>query len=75
MDAEDPLLLSEGLCRQVGVVISHSNVWTRGKSDNQDSANVPIIHVKLVESLRLLPYQSALIRMELEDSQDLCGPI
>ena len=63
MDAEDPLLLSKGLCRQVGVVIYHSNVWTRGKSDNQDSANVPIIRVKLVELLRLLP---------LPECTDLC---
>ena len=75
MDAEDPLLLSEGLCRQLGVVTYHGDVQTQDKSDNKDSAKIPVVRVKLVESLRLLPRQSALIRVELEDSRDLGGPI
>ena len=70
MVAVDPL--PEGLCRQLSVVMYHSDFQTQDNSDNEDSANV---HVKLVESLRLLPHQSALIRVELKDNQDLGGLI
>jgi hypothetical protein len=74
MDAEDQLLLSEGLCRQLGVVTYHGEI-EREASQQKDSAQIPIVRVKLVDSLRLLPKQSALARVELEDSRDVCGPV
>lgn len=77
MDAEDQLLLSEGLCRQLGVVTYHGEVEKEASQGKQqkDTAQVPIVRVKLVESLRLLPKQSALARVEFEDSRDVSGPV
>ena len=77
MDAADQLLLSEGLCRQLGVVTYDKDVEMEEAQlkSGGESAKVPIVRVKLVESLRLQPRKSALARVELEDGQSLSGPI
>ena len=52
MDAHDQLLLSEGVCRQLGILSYHSKVeiWRGGRSCSQDQRRL-----QLVQSLRLLP--------------------
>ena len=65
MDADDQLLLSKGVCRQLGIVTYHPSVQECQKPDvtalpkedkaSQDEAKVPTVHVKFVNSARLLP--------------------
>ena len=72
MDAYDQLLLSEGVCRQLGIVSYHSSVdpgnstkkSTEGKS-SEEVAIVPTIRVNLVKSLRLPANQGAVVSVEL----------
>ena len=72
MDAYDQLLLSEGVCRQLGIVSYHSSVdsgkstkkSTEGKS-SEEVAVVPTIRVNLVKSLRLPANQGAVVSVEL----------
>lgn len=66
MDAHDQLLLSEGVCRQLGIVSYHDKVekWRGGlKQTTTDEntmvdAKVPTVKVNLVKTVRLLPHQS-----------------
>ena len=77
MDAEDQLLLSEGLCRQLEIVAYHSEVEVEPtqQAPGREPAKVPVVRVRLVKSLRLLPRQSALVRVELEGCQSLRSPV
>ena len=65
MDAHDQLLLSEGVCRQLGIVSYHPSVCT-GKATKKTTARVPTIRVNLIQSLRLPPNQGATISVKLE---------
>lgn len=70
MDAGDQLLLSEGVCRQLEIVSYHPKVeGEKGPLSRKqgESTKVPVVRVKLVDSLRLLA------RVELEDGHDLVG--
>ena len=59
MDAHDQLLLSEGVCSQLGIVEYHDNVWPGRKPETAletSSANVPIVrtfHVRLLEPVTI----------------------
>ena len=65
MDAEDQLLLSEGVCRQLGIVSYHPNVCERQNQkvttppavdqETTEEVKVPTVRVKLLNSVRLLP--------------------
>ena len=63
MDAHDQLLLSEGVCRQLGIITYHEKVeTTRGKAGKRDNAKktsavVPSVHLSLVRSTYVLPHQ------------------
>ena len=63
MDAHDQLLLSEGVCRQLGIITYHEKVeTTRGKAGKHDdakkaSAVVPSVRLSLVRSTYVLPHQ------------------
>ena len=50
MDAHEQLLLSEGVCRQLGIVSYHPSVTAR-KSTRKTTAIVPTVRVKLIQSL------------------------
>ena len=71
MDAYDQLLLSEGVCLQLGIVSYHYSVdsgkftkkSTEGKS-SEEVAVVPTIRVNLVKSLRLPANQGAVVSVE-----------
>ena len=57
MDASEPLLLSEGVCRQLGIVSYHPEVDASQPQDRAaaDRANVPAVRVQLVQSIKLPP--------------------
>ena len=77
MDARDQLLLSEGVCRQLGLVMYHLDVqvWHGGKdkkppTESKDVAIVPMVRAKLVNSVRVLPQQCSLVSVKLEMQQN-----
>ena len=64
MDAHEQLLLSEGVCRQLGIVTYHPDVQTwrggrkqsqspRAKTQQDKQVTVPTVRVSLVQSVRL----------------------
>ena len=75
MDAPDQLLLSEGVCRQLEIIEYHKDVqkWRGGRKQAAEArvseAKVPTVRVKLVQSLRLSPRQSAVVQVRV----DGCG--
>jgi len=82
MDSPELLLLSEGVCRQLGMVTYHSQVVMRKGGRDSDCAGrrkelaqVPAVRVRLVESVRLLPSQSMMATVKLEKGQRLKGPL
>ena len=69
MDAFDQLLLSEGVCRQLGLVTYHPSLVSRRVPKlKEEAALVPSIRVSLVQSVKLLPSQSVLVPVRLESS-------
>ena len=81
MESQEALLLSEGVCRQLGMVTYHSHVVVRGEQDHtrhaaqKEAAQVPVVRVRLVNSVRLLPLQSMMTTVELEKGPELDGPL
>lgn len=69
MDAPDQLLLSEGACRQLGIVSYHPSV-TPHKASKKMTATVRTIRVNLVHSLRLAPRHGAVVPVELQEDTD-----
>ena len=69
MDAHEQLLLSEGVCRQLGIVSYHPSVTAR-KSTRKTTAIVPTVRVKLIQSLRLPPSRGAVVPVKLEGDPD-----
>ena len=76
MDAPDQLLLSKGVCRQLGIITYHPDVqkWRGGRKKQPPSAaiekaKVPMVRVKLVQSIQLSPHQSAVVQVQV----DTCG--
>ena len=70
MDAHDQLLLSEGVCRQLGIVSYHPSVSPR-KGVKKSTALVPKVQVNLVQALRLPPNQGAVVPVRLEGDPDI----
>ena len=66
MDAVDQLLLSEGVCRQLGIVTYHPSLISRNTPKRKEVAAVPSIRVSLVQSLKLPHSQSALVPIRLD---------
>ena len=79
MDAPDQLLLSEGVCRQLGIVTYHPSLHQPGqtqnivdypvcesKSSNKQTTVVPCVRISLVNSLKLPPGQNALVPVRVE---------
>lgn len=85
LDAADQLLLSEGVCRLLGIVSYHSEVqvWRGGHKNktpdtqpaNGNEASVPTVRATLVKSIRVPPYKSIVVPIEvtgMENLQDTC---
>lgn len=88
LDAEDQLLLSEGVCCQLEIIAYHPDVevW-RGKDTKEDGptteksqpeteARVPTVRVRLLQATRLLPQQSVVVRAQADPRpQENGGPL
>jgi len=75
MDAHDDLLLSEGVCRHLGIVTYHPNVSRQ--ITNQSLVLQPFarsVRVSIVSSVRLAPSKETLVSVRVE-SQDLNGSL
>ena len=71
MDAPDQLLLSEGVCRQLGIITYHRDVqeWRGGRRqplEASGNAKVPSVRVRLVNSIRLPPLQSTVAQVRVD---------
>ena len=84
MDAHDQLLLSEGVCRQLGIITYHRAVQPLrgglrrdGHSGEADEthAKVPTVRVSLVQSLSLLPHQSSTVQVRVDPYKSLRKPL
>ena len=62
MDAKEQLLLSEGGCRQLGIVRYHEQV---SPGDNQESVCIPMVRVHLVQTVTLRPDESLMAEVRL----------
>ena len=73
----DALLLSEGVCHQLGIISYHPSVCpplplcaeTVGPPD-QDT-KVPAVHVPLVQSVHLPPLTATIATVRLQDTEDV----
>ena len=73
MNAHDPLLLSEGVCHQLGILKYHPDVKPReempgledSKPDSATEVPVPMVCVQLVKSTKVLPQQSTAVSVKL----------
>ena len=69
MDAKDQLLLSEGVCNQLHIITYHSTV-TDAQLDvthqHMPAVIVPCVRVKLLQTVRIPPFQSKNVPVQLE---------
>ena len=78
MDAHDPLLLSEGVCRQLGIVMYHPEVETKSsvtERPDPEEAVVPTVRVCLLQSVSVRAGRSAMVPVRVEGTDNLKGPI
>ena len=71
MEAHDELLLSEGVCRQLGIISYHPDVKVRSgpqhkANDGEQPATVPTIRVHLLQSVRVPAGRSAVVPVQLK---------
>ena len=71
IDARDELLLSEGVCRQLGIISNHPDVKVRSgpqhkANDEEQPATVPTIRVHLLQSVRVPAGRSAVVPVQLK---------
>ena len=75
MDACDPLLLSEGVCHQLGIISYHPSICspppvranTPAHPDQDQDTKVPAVHVQLVQTIRVPPLSTAVATVELQE--------
>ena len=67
MDAKEALLLSEGVCWQLGIVNYHSHVSPGNTHREKTTSDVllPTVQVQLVETLKLRPRESVMAEVRL----------
>ena len=74
MDAHDQLFLSEGVCRQLGILAYHPDVIVKKSSSqcegkSEGVATVPTIRVHLLQSIKVPAGQSTLVPVHLQGSE------
>ncbi len=73
MDAPEPLLLSEGICRQLGIVSYHPSLGREPTEEaavnSTTAAQLHTVRVSLVDSVCVIA------RLEPEHGEDLSGPV
>ena len=82
MDSPDGLFLSEGVCRQLGIIKYHDEIRpvkdsksskTDLKTDQGTSlSRVPLVQVSLVKSVNLLPHQSIVAQVQCDMKDTTC---
>ena len=78
MDATEQVLLSEGVCRQLGIVTYHPDVEAPPPSTPETGAvvSVPAVKVQLVQSVKLPPRPDQSIIVDVRWERDLVkGPL
>ena len=72
MDAQEQLLLSEGVCSQLGLVTYHPEVSGTNShtplpviEDKSDHAKVPMVSVQLVKSTHILPHSTTSVKVRV----------
>ena len=66
MDAHDSLLLSEGVCCQLGIITYHPSLEVQQPTNQRTTARVPGVSVRLVKSMRLAPQQTAMVTVRID---------
>ena len=76
MDAYDDLLLSEGVCWQLGIVTYHSDMESNQSNTVVDKPTLLThsVRISLVDSVQLAPRSSTLTSVKLE-AGDFSGPL
>ena len=75
MDAHDQLLLSEGVCRQLGFVSYHAKVEIWRNHQKKSEVKVLTVRVKLIGCVRLLPFQSALVNVQIVNGHTMSDTV
>ena len=78
MDAPDQLLLSEGVCRQLGIVTYHQDVSATQKdrhTDKEKEGVRAVTQVNMVRTIYLLPHQSMAVPVKIKSSDGNEGPL
>jgi hypothetical protein len=80
MDAHDQLLLSEGVCRQLGITYHEKVKGSKEKSGARDGpsekqAVVPSVRVRLVQSVNVLPHQGVMAQVRVDPGWDADSPL
>ena len=81
MNAQDQLLLAEGVCRQLGIVSYHPEVETwRGGSkgrDNRSNKTVTVssVRVRMLKSMCVLPNQITLVTVKVDGEVTTSGSL
>ena len=76
MDAHDPLLLSEGVCSQLGIVSYHPDVEAQPTPTIvSEEAVVPTVWVCLLQSVSVPAGQCALVPVRVDRACPLKGPL
>ena len=63
MDAKEQLLISEGVCRQLGIVRYHEQVIPGNSSG--EGTSIPLVRVELVKSIKLKPEERVVAEVRL----------
>ena len=71
----EQVLLSEGVCCQLGILIYHPDVQPgngdkkqlKSKSDEVRECKVPMVRVQLIQDVRLLPNECTMVETKLVD--------
>ena len=80
MDAPEQLLLSEGVCRQLGILSYHPDVqvWRGGrkkvKTPPHSKAQVPSVRVRLLQTIQVPPSRSVVVPVRA-DSEVSCKEV
>ena len=70
MDAPEQLLLSKGVCRQLGILTYHPEVqrWRGGRRPRvyDKQAKIPMVRVRSVKLVCVLPLRSTVVNVQLD---------
>ncbi len=67
MKAHDPLLLSKGVCRQLGIITYYPEGVCKNEDEPSKEVAVPMVKVQLLQSTKILPRQSVQVTARIEE--------